>query len=513
VEISIALANRSARIGDSSREIFYHQAFLIIHIEPLEILHMWYSRTLLSMCKLLALSALVLGFAGRVFATDVTLTGPWSTQISSGSSVLSVAKVSNNATTGNSGSLRLELWAFDYPYAGGAQPGYHLADYQLQALNGRTEYKNVVSPAVPTTRPAAGTWYIAMLLTEYNGSSWIMRSYLLASSGQSYVCSTSSCNNVVAPTSVSIGSNRSHFTTHQEDTMSLSARIVASANEGTLTDIFISVSLADQTYYLDPALEWTPTEVAALTHFSLTDLVAPDFYSIATQSLPAGNYTFHVGLAASDTPATALRAYIAQGSTDVVYDDFPTITFPPVNIPNATVGLPIPPFSFSGMPRTHPPSQASLHYHFQLGTFGGFPPIGIILAPDGTLSGTPKVAGSANFAVCAVDESGSFGGSARSGCRQVVMNVLPAAPTTTPPPTTTTSLFANWTCNGSTACASVMGGTLGSTGLFCSVSDCNAWGQKTIPGGYSCSTTASLANPRVAQSYANGQCAVNGVDF
>lgn len=467
------------------------------------------------MYKLLAISILLLEFSNASFATNVTLTGPWSAQLLPGSSVLSVGKVSNNATSGNSGSLRLELWAFDYPYAGGAQPGYRLADYQLPSLNGRTEYKDVVSPSITTTRAPAGTWHMAMLLTEYNGSIWIMRSYLLASTWQTYVCSTTACNTVVAPTSVSIGSSSTHFTTHQEDTMRLSAKIDASTKAGTLTDIFISVSLANETYYLDPTLEWTSTEVATVTHFPLADVIAPDFYSIPAQILPAGNYRFHIGLAASDTPATALRAYIAEASTNVVYDNFQTIVFDPVEVPTGRVGEPYV-FSFAGLPRVTD-GPAAIHYHFQLGTFGGFPPIGIILAPDGTLSGTPKIASTASFAVCAVDESGSFGGSTHSTCRQVVMNVLAAAttspPTTTPPPTTTTSLFANWTCNGSGQCATIMGGALGSSGLFCSINDCNAWGQKTIPGGYSCSTTASVANPRVFQSNSNGRCAVNGVDF
>lgn len=89
------------------------------------------------------------------WATDVVLTGPWAAQITGNTSTLNVEKISNFTTGGHSGSLRLELWAFDYPYAGGAQPGYHLADYQLQSLSGLMEYQNVTSPALNTTRAAA----------------------------------------------------------------------------------------------------------------------------------------------------------------------------------------------------------------------------------------------------------------------------------------------------------------------------------------------------------------------
>lgn len=460
---------------------------------------------------LLACALAASGLITPAFATNVTVTGPWSAQISGTTSILSAARVDNLTTGGNSGSLRLELWAFDYPYAGGTQQGYHLADYQMSPLNGLTAYENVVSPSVATSRPAAGTWHLALLLTEYNGSIWLMRSYLLSHSWQTYVCSASSCSTVIAPTAVAIGTNRSNFQTHQVDTMSLSAKIDASTETGTLTDLFISVSLGNLTYYLDPTLQWTENEVAAVTDFSLMDVVAPDFYSLPAEILPAGNYTFRMGLAYADSIPNALRAYLAEGSTQVVYDDFPIITFPEVATIEATVGTPMQ-FSFAGLPVS---SQQPIHYHFQLGTFGGFPPIGIILAPDGTLSGTPKVQGARSFAVCAVDESGSFGGAGRSTCQQVTVNVNPAnAPPPTPPPSTSGPfLFANWSCGSSPQCASVMGGTQGSSGKFCSVQDCTAWGQQTIPGSYSCSVTASVASPRIFQSYGNGQCAVSGVDF
>jgi hypothetical protein len=59
----------------------------------------------------------------------------------------------------------------------------------------------------------------------------------------------------------------------------------------------------------------------------------------------------------------------------------------------------------------HPP------YHFQLDTLGGFPPIGLILSPDGTLSGTATVSGTSTFRVCAVDLDGT------SVCRSVAATV------------------------------------------------------------------------------------------
>jgi hypothetical protein len=73
------------------------------------------------------------------------------------------------------------------------------------------------------------------------------------------------------------------------------------------------------------------------------------------------------------------------------------------------------------------PTGGQPPYHFELGTGGGFPPIGMRLNLNGTLTGTPTVAGVSNFVVCAVDLAG------RSACDTVRFTV-DAAGTTTPPP-------------------------------------------------------------------------------
>ncbi len=56
-----------------------------------------------------------------------------------------------------------------------------------------------------------------------------------------------------------------------------------------------------------------------------------------------------------------------------------------------------------------------------------------------------------------------------------------------------TSYYANWTCGSSGQCASVMGGSAGSEGPFCSLADCQRWGNQFIPSGYSCSTAATYS--------------------
>ena len=70
---------------------------------------------------------------------------------------------------------------------------------------------------------------------------------------------------------------------------------------------------------------------------------------------------------------------------------------------------------------------------------------------------------------------------------------------------TTGYYYANWTCNASAQCASVMGFPQGSTGPFCSVTDCQAWGNKFIPGGYTCATVANTS-PILGGTPPNGVC-------
>jgi hypothetical protein len=64
------------------------------------------------------------------------------------------------------------------------------------------------------------------------------------------------------------------------------------------------------------------------------------------------------------------------------------------------------------------PSGGQPPYHFQLGSGVGFPPSGITLSLNGVLSGTPSIAGTSTFAVCATDLAG------QSVCNTVTMTVV-----------------------------------------------------------------------------------------
>ena len=82
---------------------------------------------------------------------------------------LTAGQIYNADTSGSSGAIRLELWAFPSSYNGTAQAGYRLATYSLPPLNYGSVYVSVNSGAVPYSPPPQGTWYFAILITEYVG--------------------------------------------------------------------------------------------------------------------------------------------------------------------------------------------------------------------------------------------------------------------------------------------------------------------------------------------------------
>jgi hypothetical protein len=63
------------------------------------------------------------------------------------------------------------------------------------------------------------------------------------------------------------------------------------------------------------------------------------------------------------------------------------------------------------------PQFGTSPYHFQLDSGTGFPPMGVILNPNGLLTGKPSAPGTSRFTVCAVDAAGT------QSCKGVMMDV------------------------------------------------------------------------------------------
>ena len=103
-----------------------------------------------------------------------------------------------------------------------------------------------------------------------------------------------------------------------------------------------------------------------------------------------------------------MMVLFVSGCTGTTPDTAPasttTIVFTvPEELPLANVGVP---YSFSFAKATNP-TGGNPPYSFLLGSGVGFPPFGLTLNVDGTLSGTPTAAGTRTFEVCVKDLSGN----------------------------------------------------------------------------------------------------------
>jgi hypothetical protein len=120
---------------------------------------------------------------------------------------------------------------------------------------------------------------------------------------------------------------------------------------------------------------------------------------------------------AAENTGTERSAIMTIGTVPVTVTQAaapPPIVFTPAP-PNGTVSTPYN-FAFAA-------TGGSGSFTYSLETGVGFPPIGLVLAPNGVLSGTPTQAGAPPFGVCATDTTG------RSVCRRFNITIAPAATT------------------------------------------------------------------------------------
>jgi hypothetical protein len=202
----------------------------------------------------------------------------------------------------------------------------------------------------------------------------------------------------------------------------------------------------------------------------------------------SGNYTFAGLVSGTYTVSASLGGYsftapliVSLGSVDSASNNFTSATtaaggslaFIQMNpLPEATVGAAYSSSVVEGI------SGGTAPYHYQSDTLAtGTPPQGMIVNPNGNLTGTPTVAGQYSFSVCATDSAGE-----KSPCEATSITVA-AAPTGQPTPAPTVTLAANpstiasgstseltWTSKNAAACTAGGGwagakGTTGTAGI------------------------------------------------
>jgi len=162
----------------------------------------------------------------------------------------------------------------------------------------------------------------------------------------------------------------------------------------------------------------------------------------------SGNYTFAGLVSGTYTVSASLDGYtftspliVSLDNVDSVSNNFTSaaaasggnLAFIQVSpLPEATVGA-----AYSGSV-VEGISGGTAPYHYQTDTLAtGTPPLGMILNPNGNLTGTPTVAGQYDFSVCATDSAGEM-----APCETTSITVV-AAPTTQPTPAPTVTLAAS----------------------------------------------------------------------
>lgn len=87
---------------------------------------------------------------------------------------LKVSKLTFNHS-GKTGGLKMILWATTRPYQPGTS-GYTIAEVKLGQL-ATNEYYHDINRQVSLVRPAAGTYYLTLMVLEYNGSTHVRQLY------------------------------------------------------------------------------------------------------------------------------------------------------------------------------------------------------------------------------------------------------------------------------------------------------------------------------------------------
>ena len=96
-----------------------------------------------------------------------SLSGSWGYKIDDKQITLYGDKISNHNNGGRSGTLKVAIWATNYPYNGGTINGYKLYEYKLDPLDAGRYYYDVSNTGW-CTHPPSGGYYLTILLLEYN---------------------------------------------------------------------------------------------------------------------------------------------------------------------------------------------------------------------------------------------------------------------------------------------------------------------------------------------------------
>ena len=111
--------------------------------------------------------------------------GNWGYTIDGNYITLYGDKIDNQNNGGRSGTLKVAIYATDYPYSGGYLSGYLLYEYALDPLEAGYYYSDV-SKTGWCTYPPKGTYSLSIILLEYTYSDYEVVDYITMDSYQRF---------------------------------------------------------------------------------------------------------------------------------------------------------------------------------------------------------------------------------------------------------------------------------------------------------------------------------------
>ena len=105
------------------------------------------------------------------------LSGTWGYEIDGKYITLYGDEIQNQNNSGRTGTLKVAIYATNYPYSGGYLNGYLLFEYQLDPLYSGYVYSNV-SDTGWCTYPPTGSYSMTIVLLEYQSYDYQIVDYI-----------------------------------------------------------------------------------------------------------------------------------------------------------------------------------------------------------------------------------------------------------------------------------------------------------------------------------------------
>jgi hypothetical protein len=99
----------------------------------------------------------------------------WSTDYDANTLNIKVDSISNNRSSGYTGTLRIEIWVTNSPIGDAAFKGWKIGEYKTPKLNAGAKRSGINMTVPLLKRPPAGAKYVTMMITEFKEGAGYVR--------------------------------------------------------------------------------------------------------------------------------------------------------------------------------------------------------------------------------------------------------------------------------------------------------------------------------------------------